>query len=236
VAALMDKRTRLVAISFVEFATGFRNDLATLAEMCHARGVRFCVDGIQGVGALPLDVGEVPLDFLAVGGPKWLMGPIGTGFLFIRRQQIPTLDLAIAGWIGTTDTNEHFRYDLPWRNDARRFEEGSLNRIGAAGLNAALELLLSVGIESIEQRIMTLTDRLVEGLRQRGYQVITPVAHRQERSGIVSFQHKHHQSPQLERRLAQANVVVSRRGTFIRVSPHFYNNEEDIDRLLSALP
>ncbi len=236
VAALMDDRTRLIAISFVEFASGFRNDLAALAELCHARGALLCVDGIQGVGALSLDVGIVPLDFLAVGGAKWLMGPIGIGFLFVRRQHIPSLKLAMAGWMGITDICEYFRYDLPWREDARRFEEGSLNPLGAAGLDAALKLLLSVGLATIEARIMGLTDRLIEGLRRRGYQIITPVAHRQERSGIVSFQHQQHDPAQLQKRLSHAKVVISRRGDFIRVSPHFYNNEDDIDRLLSALP
>jgi cysteine desulfurase/selenocysteine lyase len=236
VAALMDDRTRLVAISFVEFVTGFRNDLAALAGLCRERGALLCVDGIQGVGALPLDVGQVPLDFLAVGGPKWLMGPIGTGFFFIRRQHIPALDPAMAGWIGTTDTDEYFRYDVPWRDDARRFEEGSLNTIGAAGLDVAIKLLLSVGLDTIEHRIMALTDQLVEGLKGRGYQVVTPVVYRHERSGIVSFQHGQYDAAQLERRLTEARVVVSRRGKFIRVSPHFYNTEDDIDRLLSALP
>ena len=236
IAGLMDDRTRLVAISFVEFATGFRNDLAALAGVCHARGALLCVDGVQGVGGLPLDVRQVPLDFLAVSGHKWLMGPMGIGFLFIRRPHISRLDAAMAGWLGTTDTEEYFRYDLPWRDDARRFEEGSLNVIGAAGLAAAIELLLSAGIEPIEQRIMALTDRLIEGLRRRGYQVISPVAHPSERSGIVSFQHGQHDAAQLERCLTEARVVISRRSTFIRVSPHFYNNEDDIDRLLSALP
>jgi cysteine desulfurase/selenocysteine lyase len=236
VAALIDDHTRLVTVSFVEFATGFRNDLAALADLCHAHDVLLCVDGIQGVGALPLDVGQVPLDFLAVGGPKWLMGPIGTGFLFIRRKHILGLDPAMAGWLGTTDVHEYFRYDLPWRDDARRFEEGSLNAIGAAGLDAAIKLLLAVGLDTIEQRIMTLTDQLIQGLRQCSYQVITPVQRWPERSGIVSFQHRHHDPAQLEQRLSEANVVISRRGSLIRVSPHFYNNEDDIDRLLSALP
>jgi selenocysteine lyase/cysteine desulfurase len=236
VAALMDDRTRLVAISFVEFMTGFRNDLAALADLCHRRGALLCVDGIQGVGALSLDVGQVPLDFLSVGGAKWLMGPIGTGFLFVRRQHIPSLDLAMAGWMGTTDIHEYFRYDLPWREDACRFEEGSLNVLGATGLNAALQVLLSVGLDPIQARIMSLTDRLIEGLPQRGYQIISPVARQSERSGIVSFQHARHDPAQLERSLSEAQVVISRRGPCIRVSPHFYNNEEDIDRLLAALP
>jgi cysteine desulfurase/selenocysteine lyase len=108
--------------------------------------------------------------------------------------------------------------------------------VGAAGLDAAIKLLLSVGLDTIEGRIMALTDWLIEGLRQRGYQVVTPIAKWCERSGIVSFQHQQHDPSQLEQRLSEANVVISRRGAFIRVSPHFYNNEDDIERLLSALP
>jgi selenocysteine lyase/cysteine desulfurase len=236
VAAMIDERTRLVAISFVEFATGFRNDLLALADLCQSRDVLLCVDGIQGLGALALDVGQVPLDFLSTGGAKWLMGPVGTGFLYVRRPHIPRLDLTVAGWMGITDIHQHFRYDLPWRDDAGRYEEGSHNLVGAAGLNAAIELLLSVGLDVVEARIAVLTERLIEGLRGRGYQIITPVAKVSERSGIVSFQHQQHDPAQLEQRLAEADVVISRRGAFIRVSPHFYNNEDDIDRLLAALP
>ncbi len=236
IAAMMDERTRLVAISFVEFATGFRNDLTALTELCHNRGALLCVDGIQGVGALSLDVRRIPVDFLAMGGAKWLMGPTGIGFLFISQQHISRLDLAMAGWLGTTDIYDPFRYDFPWRDDAQRFEEGSLNMIGSAGLNAAISLLLSVGLETIEQRIMALTNRLIEGLRQRNYQFITPIIHPSERSGIVSFYHRQHEAVQLKQRLTEAKVVVSQRSTFIRVSPHFYNTEEEIDWLLHALP
>lgn len=236
IAALMDERTRLVALSFVEFATGFRNDLKAIGQLCRERGIYFCVDGIQGLGALELKVSQVPVDFLAAGGPKWLMGPIGTGFLYCRRALIETLIPARVGWWGVVDRDDYFRYDSPLRDDARRFEEGSLNFLGFHGLGASLELLLEVGISRIEERVLGLTDYLIAGLQERGYHITTPIASPQERSGIVCFHHPYHSVDDLEQRLRKARVVISKRGRFIRVSPHFYNDEADIDRLLDALP
>jgi selenocysteine lyase/cysteine desulfurase len=236
VAALMDGRTRLVALSFVEFATGFRNDLRAIGQLCRERGIYFCVDGIQGVGALDLNVTQSPVDFLAAGGPKWLMGPIGAGFLYCRRALIEKLIPIRVGWWSVVDRDDFFRYDSPLREDARRFEEGSLNFLGLHGLGASLELLLKVGISRIEKRVLGLTNYLIAGLQERGYHIPTPIASPKERSGIVCFNHPHHALDDLEQRLSKANVILSKRGQVIRVSPHFYNDETDIDQLLNALP
>jgi cysteine desulfurase/selenocysteine lyase len=236
IAALMDERTRLVALSFVEFATGFRNDLRAIGQLCRERGIYFCVDGIQGLGALDLNVTQSSVDFLAAGGPKWLMGPIGAGFLYCRRALIEKLIPIRVGWWSVVDRDDYFRYDSPLRDDARRFEEGSLNLLGLHGLGASLELLLDVGISRIEERVLGLTDYLIAGLQERGYHIPTPIASPQERSGIVCFNHPHHALDDLEQRLSKANVILSKRGQVIRVSPHFYNDETDIDQLLNALP
>jgi len=236
IAALTDERTRLVALSFVEFATGFRNDLRAIGQLCRERGIYFCVDGIQGVGALDLNVTQSPVDFLAAGGPKWLMGPIGAGFLYCRRALIEKLIPLRVGWWSVVDRDDFFRYDSPLREDARRFEEGSLNFLGLHGLGASLELLLEVGIPRIEKRVLGLTNYLIAGLQERGYHIPTPIASPKERSGIVCFNHPHHALDDLEQRLSKANVILSKRGQVIRVSPHFYNDETDIDQLLNALP
>jgi cysteine desulfurase/selenocysteine lyase len=236
IAALMDDRTRLVALSFVEFGTGFRNDLKAIGQLCRERGIYFCVDGIQGLGALDLKVTQSPIDFLAAGGPKWLMGPIGAGFLYCRWALIQKLIPARVGWWGVVDRDDYFRYDSPLRDDARRFEEGSLNFLGIHGLGASLELLLEVGIRRIEERVLGLTDYLIAGLQERDYHITTPIASLQERSGIVCFNHSHHALDDLAQRLSEAKVIVSKRGQVIRVSPHFYNDETDIDRLLAVLP
>jgi selenocysteine lyase/cysteine desulfurase len=236
ISALIDERTRLVALSFVEFATGFRNDLKAIGQLCRERGIYFCVDGIQGLGALDLKVTQSPIDFLAAGGPKWLMGPIGAGLLYCRQALLEKLIPIRVGWWGVVDRDDFFRYDSPLRDDARRFEEGSLNFLGIHGLGASLELLLEVGIPQIEERVLGLTDYLIAGLQERGYHITTPIASPQERSGIVCFNHPHHALDDLEQRLKKARVIISKRGQVIRVSPHFYNNEPDIDQLLDALP
>jgi len=236
VAGMMDERTRLVALSFVEFGTGYRNDLAAIGELCRKRGVLFSVDAIQGLGALPLDVRTCRVDFLSAGGPKWLMGPEGTGIFYCREELIERLTPALIGWRSVVDRDDYYRYDSPLLPDARRFEPGTRNIPGLVGLGASLETLLEVGIPRIEEQVLALTDHLIEGLEARGYEVATPHERREERSGIVAFQHKEHPVDGLYRRLMEADVVVSLRGGTIRVSPHFYNVEEELDRLLEALP
>ena len=233
---LIDKRTRLVSISFVEFYTGYRNDLAAIGQLCDDRGLLFSVDGIQGLGALPLNARAAKLDFLSTGAAKWLMGPIGIGFFWCRREFVEHLVPAVAGWRGVVESDDYFRYDSPLRSDARRFEEGSPNVAGIWGFEASLRLLMEVGIARIEERIMALTDYLIAGLQEREYPIISPIASLPERSGIVTFLPKSGDVEELDRGLTEADVVVSQRGPGIRVSPHFYNTEEDIDRLLGALP
>jgi len=233
---LMDQRTRLVALSFVEFYTGYRNDLAAIGQLCDDRGIFFSLDAIQGLGALPLNARAAKLDFLSTGAAKWLMGPIGTGFFWCRKEFTEHLIPAVAGWRGVVDTDDYFRYDSPLRSDARRFEEGSPNVAGLWGFEASLSLLLEVSIPRIEARIMALTDYLIAGLQDRGYPIISPIASRSERSGIITFLPKSGSAKDLHQNITEADVVVSQRGAGIRVSPHFYNTEEDIDRLLDVLP
>ncbi len=236
VAGLMDSRTRLVAISYVEFGTGYRNNLDALAEICHSHGAYLCVDGIQGLGALQFSVERTPVDFLATQAAKWMLGPVGAGFLYVRRQHLPSLDPVMAGWRSVVDRDDYYRYDSPLRATGERLEPGSLNFVGLVGLEAALELLLSNGLSEIEARIMSLTDYLISGLEARGCIIASPIDHRQERSGIVCFRHPAVDSEALAGRLEAADVTVCRRGAVIRVSPHFYNSRAELDRLLSTLP
>ncbi len=235
VAGLMDRRTRLVAISFVEFSTGYRNDLDALADLCHQRGAYLCVDGIQGLGALQFSVADTPVDFLATHAAKWMLGPIGAGFLYVRREMIPRLEPVMTGWRGVVDRDDYFRYDSPLRDSGERFEPGSLHHVGLIGMGAAIELLLSVGLAEIEARILALTDVLIAGLQVRNCSIETPIAHRRERSGIVCFRHPQVPSGVLAERLLAAGVIISLRGEVIRVSPHFYNTEEDLYQLLDQL-
>jgi len=236
IASLMDRRTRLVAISFVEFQSGYRNDLDALAALCHARGAYLCVDGIQGLGALQFSVAQTPVDFVAAHAAKWMIGPIGAGFLYVRRALLQVLDPVMAGWRSIVDRDNYFKYDSPLRESGERYEPGSPNFAGLLGMEAAIELLLSVGMDEIEARILSLTDYLIAGLQARGCAIDTPIAHRCERSGIVSFRHPAVDSAELCERLHAAGVIVSLRGDLIRVSPHFFNTEDELDRLLTVLP
>jgi cysteine desulfurase/selenocysteine lyase len=235
-AGLMDERTRLVALSFVEFGTGYRNDLDTLAELCQKHNAYLCVDSIQGLGALAFSVAQTPVDFLAAHAAKWLLGPIGAGFLYIRRELVTQLDPVMTGWRAVVDRDDYYNYDSPLRDSGERFEPGSLHVVGLLGMEAALGLLLSQGLAKIEARILALTGYLIDGLDRLGYEVTSPHQHRRQRSGIVCFRHPVHPAQGLADRLYSAGVLISLRGGVIRVSPHYYNTEDELDQLLDALP
>lgn len=233
----LDGRARLLTVSFVEFATGFRNDLAALGELCADRDVLLCVDAIQGLGALPLDVRSLGIDFLAAGGHKWLLSPLGTGLFYCRPERLELLGPAMLGWYSVQDPDsDYFRYDLPLKENALRFEESARVFGPLLSLGASLGLLLQVGIERIEAHLLALLDRLIDGLEARGYELGSPVSSDAERSGILCFGHRRRPAEAVRRRLEEAGVLVARRGDALRVSPHFYNAPEEIDRLLEALP
>lgn len=233
VIAAADQRTQVLAVSFVDWLTGARNDLATLSQLCHERGWLFCVDGIQGVGALPLDVGTLNIDCLAVGGHKWLLAPEGCGLLYVSSRVSDQIHSVLHGWKSVVDPETFLPYHFEPRRDALKFEPGSPPHIGIHALGAAVELLLEVGVAEIWQRIRSLTDRLAEGLQRLGAEIVSPW-HAHQRSGIIVF--RLGPSPvQLVERLNNRGFIVRVRDGGIRVAPHFYNNSEDIDRFLTAL-
>lgn len=243
IAALIDERTRLVALSFVDYWTGFRNDLTAIGEICRERGIYFSVDAVQGLGGLRLDVNESQIDFLSAAGYKWLLSPHGTGIFFCRRDLIGELIPAMVSWRSVVP-GDYPPYKEPLWPDARRFEGSCPNWVGLYGLGQSLETILNVGPGWIEERIRALTDHLIEGLQVRGYGIISPIGSWKERSGIVTFDHEEHDLGDLHERLSEARVIVDSRYTpgitspypsGIRVSPHFYNTVEEIDRLLEAL-
>ena len=239
---LIDERTRLVALSFVEADTGFRNNLAAIGEVCRKRGVYLCVDAAQGLGALRLDVKESHIDFMSTNCHKWLLSPLGIGIFYCRKELIEELIPALVGWRSRVGGG----YDAPLSPNADRFDEGTPNRCGLYGLGESLTTIFELGPDWIEERIRALTDHLIEGLQGRGYKILSPIASWEERSGNVTFDHDKYDSADLNKRLIEANVIVSHTSKSfwpdpinrpgLRVGPHFYNTEEEIDRLLEALP
>ncbi len=232
----INSRTRLVAISSVQFASGFRTDLATLGEYCQSKGVLLSVDAIQSVGAMPIDVKAMHIDFLSADGHKWMCGPEGLGIFYVSKELQGHLRPSCVGWRSVKNWRDFAHYRLEFHDDIRRYDGGSYNLTGVYALGAAIELLLEIGIEHIASRIMALTNRLVAGVRDKGYRVISS-REPAEASGIVAFVSDVHDQEHIQRHLqAEHRVVIALRNGRLRASPHFYNSEKEIDQLIELLP
>ncbi len=247
----LTSRTRVIALSSVQWTNGYRCDLGAFSRLCRDRGVWLVVDAIQQLGAIPLDVCRTPVDILACGGHKWLNAPFGCGFLYIRREVLPRLKSPLPGYLSVQDPpggwGEYFQTpaitpvrDYDFVSSARRYEHGgTANYPGAVGLAASLKMMDDLGHENIAAYIYSLTDQLISGLEKLGLEIVTPRAH-ESRSGIVTFSvGSAADNVELMNRLLERKILVSVRYTShvggVRVSCHFYNSEEDIERLLAEL-
>ena len=227
----LNSRTRVVTVSFVQYLSGFRLDLEKLGQACAAHGCLLFVDTIQGLGAFPVDVKRANIAGLAADGHKWMLGPEGSAFLYVNRQVMERITPSEIGWASVRHWSDFSRRDLSWRDDARRYECGTLNTIGIYGLAAAVDLLLEVGIPNIAERILDLTERLRDGLLAQGHSVFGPRA-REESSGIVSFVPRQGTAERLLDWFLAHRAQVAARCGMVRIAPHFYNTEEEIDRVL----
>lgn len=234
-AARMDARTRVVAVSAVEFISGFRGDLTATSRLCREHGALFVVDAIQSAGAVPHHLGDGAVDVLAAGGYKWLMGPVGTGFVYVRREVQERLRPHAPGaWATPADFNR-YRDVLQLHPDARRFEGGNLAWSAFCGWTAALEQLLATGPDAVWARLLALTSRLITGLQDLGIQVVSPLDPA-ERSGIVSFSlGSAADNAAAQKRLGAAGVILAARGGYLRASPHYISTAAEIDSLLNHL-
>ena len=250
-ASRITPRTRVIAISSVQWSNGYRCDLAALSRLCRDRNVWLVVDAIQQLGAVPLDVRATPMDILVCGGHKWLNAPFGCGFLYIRRDALTKLDPPLAGYLSVEDPEGGWGHyfqtpsitpvtNYAYVATARRFEPGgTANYPGAIGLAASLNLLHSLGQENAAAHIRSLTDHLLTGLDRLPVEVVTP-RDANRRSGIVTFSAgSAEKNVALMNRLLEKKILVSVRYTSnvggIRVSCHYYNSSEDLDRLLTEL-
>lgn len=232
----IDNRTRLVAISSVQYASGYRSDLTTIGEYCQSKGVLLCVDAIQSLGVFPIDVRAMNIDFLAADGHKWLCAPEGSGLFYVRRELQGHLRPTAIGWMSMKDPTQFDQYQFEFSDTARRYDSGSYNLAGVYALGGAIDLLQEIGIEETSKRLLSLTDRLVEGVRNRGYRVVSS-REPGEASGIVSFFSDVHEHGEIQRHLqAEHRIVIAVRRGKLRASPHIYNTEAEIDQLVEALP
>lgn len=233
IEALMDERTRAVAISHVEWADGFRNDLPALGALCRGRSIELFVDVTQSLGAQPIDVANWGVSAVAAHGYKWLLSSFGTGVIIFNEDTFQRIMPTYAGRMSVKNEGE---LALNWKDTAERFQTGGFNMPTLTTMHASLSLVSEIGPARSAAHTATLVDRLAGGLSQMGYAIVSDLSP-EHRSQIISFT-----SGDLERdnrlvaELEERKVSVVMRARGVRVSPYFYNTEEDIDRLLEVLP
>jgi len=226
---------KLLAISFVQYLSGLRSDLNAIGEICHRHGCFFLVDAIQGLGAFPLNVRTAHIDALAADGHKWMLGPEGCGILYIRRERQDSVFPVEFGWTNVAGYNDYASRDLTLRPDAGRYECGTLNTIGCYGLRASLEFLLEVGVERIAPAVRALADQLADGAQRKGYQLLGDRT-AENSAGIIAVHKPGMDSRQVVHELKERGIIAAPRQGWVRFSPHFYINPDDIERVVEALP
>ena len=233
---LEDDRVRAVSVSWVQFASGARVDLAALGALCRERGVYFVVDAIQGVGPLTLDVAALPIDILACGAQKWLLSPWGSGFVYVRRGLIDQLEPHDVSWLAVRGADDFTRltdYDLSWRADARKYEFITLPFQDMAGMNASLELFFELGLDAVSAHTLALAEHIVQWAQSRDdVELVTPAAPGR-RAAVISVRPRDARAA--SERLTKASVAHSFREGAIRLSPHFYNTVDEVQAALDIM-
>ncbi len=222
------KRTKVVAVSWISFADGYRHDLAALAQVAHEHGALLCVDAIQGLGAFPLDVQACEIDALYGAGAKWMLALQGVGFLYVAPGLVDRLELGAPGWRSVRDMWNFLQYDQPPAPGAVRFEGGTPTFLGALSLDESIQVIEAAGTERIAAHVLALSDRLVDGLQENGAEILT-IRGPAESSAIVTFKLPGADSVELGRVLQGEGFVTTYRSSGIRVAPHGYNTPEEID-------
>ncbi|MDH5793004.1 MAG: aminotransferase class V-fold PLP-dependent enzyme, partial [Candidatus Bathyarchaeota archaeon] len=233
----VDDKTVAVAVSHVEYVNGFRHDLRVLSEIAHEHGAYLIVDAIQSAGAMQIDVKKDDVDFLTTACYKWLLSPPGAGYLYVKEELIEKFEPPFVGWASVKpevfDTIDFWDiWSLRLSETASRFEVGSPSFISLTGATEALKMVLNFGIENIQKRILKLTDHLIESVKSLGFKLQTP-EEPQYRSGVVNF--KIDNPKEVAESLNRKGIIVSARAHGLRVSPHFYNTEEEIDKFMEEI-
>jgi len=233
--ALVDKNTRLLTISSIQFASGLRMDLERIGAFCKQRGILFCIDAIQSLGAVQFDVQAYQADFVMADGHKWMFGPEGLGVFYTTPEARDKLKLTQYGWHMMKDTHNY--ENQPWEPHptARRFECGSPNMLGIHAFSASLSLLLETGMAAVEAQVLERSDYVKDAIEKSGQLTLLSAKQNRLKSGIVTFKHKTIANEELYKYLQQNGVVCAPRGGGIRFSAHFYNTFEEIDRALGLI-
>jgi selenocysteine lyase/cysteine desulfurase len=234
----VDENTKLVALASCHFISGFRLEYQAIGKYLRERGILFCLDAIQTLGAFPTVVDDV--DFFAADAHKWLLGPCGAGILYVRRELQEKLNPPIYGWHNVRSPNFVAQEQIVFRSGAVKYEAGTHNLIGLVGLIAAMELALEIGIENITAELLRKRNLLVPALQTKGFTVLNADVKMENASGIVSIYQTGKDLTALNQKLSDAGIVTSLRTNragqnFIRLSPHFYNTDAELRRVLELL-
>jgi len=238
VAGQVDEHTRLVALASCHFISGYRLEHEAIGKLLRERGILFCLDAIQTVGAYPTPVQHV--DFLAADAHKWLLGPCGAGVFYVRREIQDRLHPPVYGWHNVRNPNFVAQEQIVFRNGAVRYEAGTHNLLGVIGLIAAMELALEIGVENVAAELLRKRAWLVPALQAKGFTVLNADGKNENASGIVTFYQADKDLAALHKKLMDAGIVTSlrtdRQGqNYIRLSPHFYNTDAELRRVLDLL-
>ncbi|UCE05751.1 MAG: aminotransferase class V-fold PLP-dependent enzyme, partial [bacterium] len=232
---IIDEHTRAIVVDYVHFLSGYRLDLHKLGDLIRNKNTYLIVDGIQGLGAVQVDLKDTAVDFFSTGGVKWLNAPAGTGILYVRREVLEQLIPFHVGWASAEYEDLTKLYPVqPLYRDARRFQPANDNYIGMVGLIESMKLIHEIGAEQIEAEIIEITKRVIARLKDHGFSILTPEEN-YLRAGIISFKHPVFDSEKLFECLQQNRIICSLREGYIRLAFHFYNTEQEFDKVFSVL-
>ncbi|MCH2210906.1 MAG: aminotransferase class V-fold PLP-dependent enzyme [Fuerstiella sp.] len=228
-----DSKTRIVTCSWVDYSTGVRREPAQLAEVAHRHGALLVLDAIQALGVFPIDMDADNIDVLVADSRKWLLGPDGAGILVVRRNQQNRLEITRPGWASAVNPLQFGAKELTLSNTATRFESGMHNTFGLTGLHASLRLLREIPATSRAEHLLTVRSQFNEAIRTAGLECANRP--RQVQSGILTFTHPQLETIVLIRQLRRHNITVSLKHDHVRISPHLYNNSNDVRQFADAL-
>lgn len=236
IIAAVDQHTRLISLSSVQYASGFRLHLEPIGQFCQRNNILFCVDAIQSLGALPFDVQTVQADFVIADGHKWLLGPEGLALFYSSPQGRAQLALNEYGWHMVEAAGDYTNRSWAVAQSARRFECGSPNMLAIHALSASMSLLLEFGIDQVHARLEANVRYLIEKLLAHGQLELLSTTQTSRLAGIVTFKHPAIDSERLHQQLMDQHIICAHRGGGIRFSPHFYTPKEVLDRAVQAIP
>lgn len=233
IEAAVTSKTKLISISAVQFTSGYRADLEYIGKICKDKNIIFCVDSIQGAGVVEIDIPKMNIDFLAGSGQKWLMGLQGLGFIYVGKNLQNIIEQSYMGWNSVESAWELLNYDTKLKENADRYQTGTVNVLGIAVLNTNLKMFREIGFENIRKRILANTQTLISRLVEEGYDPVLKNVQPKNLSGIVTVS-----LPNVDRvvkEMAERNIFAEARDNKLRISPHFYNTDTEMDKFIEVL-